>query len=106
MTYRMQGVAKDEDIDFDVVVTTHPAQPGTYVVYAHRDGTSHRVPVILWGVLLDGSPVPITLDGVWDDTGGNPNKFVLFPDGRCGAFEENWDTLEAAIAEKGKLERQ
>jgi hypothetical protein len=75
---------------------THPAQPGTYIVYAHKDGSTDRTAVVLWGVLDDGTAVPLTLSGVWDGV-ANRNNFVLHPDGTCGKFEENWDTLEDAV---------
>lgn len=76
---------------------THPALPGTYIVYARKDGATERTPVLLWGVLDDGVAVPITLSGVWDGV-SNRNNFVLHPDGSCGKFEENWDSIEDAVA--------
>ena len=31
-----------------------------------KDGSHHKAAVVLWGVLEDGTAVPITLGGVWD----------------------------------------
>lgn len=95
--YKLHAARDSDPSDFETIYHTHPAQPGTEVVYAETDSTCHSDDVILWGVLCDGSPVPITMGGVWDGT-GNKNKFVRFPSGRCaGIFEESWNTVEAAI---------
>lgn len=94
-SYRMfqSDEAKHDD---ELLYSTHPAIAGTYIVYAQKDGSTSRTVVVLWGVLVDGTAVPITLSGVWDGV-INRNSFVLHPDGRCSAFEECWDTLEEAI---------
>lgn len=91
----MAGAPDTKEADF-LVYATHPAPPGTYIVYAHRDGSTDRTAVLLWGALDDGTVVPITLSGVWDGV-GNRNNFVLHPDGSCGKFEENWATIDEAI---------
>lgn len=96
--YRLHQLKPGEiaDVDeFETILATHPAQPGTYVVVFTGDGQRHRTPVILWGVHADCSLVPITFDGVW---GGveQANQCVLMPDGMCVKFEEWWDTLEEA----------
>ena len=80
----------------DLLFATHPAPEGTYVVYANKDGSTHRTVVVLWGVLQDGTAVPITLSGVWDGV-SNQNNFVLHPDGHCSAHEECWTTIEEAV---------
>lgn len=98
MTYKMMGTERLDELDVETLVTTHPAPPGTFVIYAHKDGSHNRTPAVLWGVLMDGTPVPITLSGVWDGT-VNRNKFVLHPDGYCSDFDNSWDTLDAALAE-------
>jgi len=95
--YRMLGVEADADID-EVLVATHPAPLGTYIVYAHKDGTFDKTPVVLWGVLIDGTAVPITLSGVWDGV-TNSNNFVLHADGLCSNYDRSWDSVDAAIAE-------
>lgn len=96
-TYRY-GIGQKEDVDFEVIVATHLAHPQTYVVYAETDGSHHTDTVVLWGVLQDGSPVPITMNGAWDGT-INQNKFVMYPDGTCAAFERSWPDLDAALTE-------
>ncbi|QNO25711.1 hypothetical protein EEB18_013000 [Sphingopyxis sp. OPL5] len=83
--------------DFDTIYATHPALPDTYIGYALDDGTLHRVPVVLWAVLSNGSPEPISMDGVWGGT-SQDNNFVIFPDGHCARYEQCWDTIEEAIA--------
>ena len=98
--YTMQEAGKSNQEE-DVIVATHPAHPGTFLVYAFEDGSTNKVPVILWGVLEDGTPVPITMTGVWDGT-SNRNRFVLHPSGECGDYENEWDNLEAAIEEVRK----
>jgi hypothetical protein len=102
MNYRMLGFSRDEDFDDYLIVATHPAPPGTFLVYANKDGSSTRVPVILWGVQQDASPMPITMSGVWDGV-SNRNSFVLHPDGSCSAYERSWDSVEAAINEMRAL---
>jgi hypothetical protein len=103
VNYRMLGVDPAKEYDEAVLFATHPAPPGTFVAYAHKDGTSSRTPVVLWGVLQDGLPVPITLSGVWDGV-SNRNSFVLHPDGSCSAFEKEWSSLDQAVAEMALLE--
>lgn len=103
--YRLQGFENETYNEF-MLVATHPAPVGTFLVWAHRDGTSHRVPIVLWGVQQDGSPVPITLSGVWDGV-EDENMFVLHPDGYCSAFEKSWPSLDQAVAEmKGMADPQ
>lgn len=94
--YRM-STATSGNADAELIFASHPAPVGTYIVYAQKDGSTHRSVVVLWGVLDDGTAVPITLSGVWDGV-TNGNSFVLHPDGRCSAYEECWDTIEEAVA--------
>lgn len=93
--YRMAGAPDAKEVD-QIIYATHPATSGTYIVYAQKDRSISRTPVLAWGVLDDGTTVPITLSGVWDGV-SNQNNFVLHPDGSCGKFEESWDTVEEAI---------
>lgn len=93
--YRMATAAGDQS-DAELIYETHPAQTGTFIVYAQQDGTTHKSGVVLWGVLEDGTAVPITLSGVWDGV-SNRNNFVLHPDGHCSAYEESWNTIEEAV---------
>ena len=95
--YRLQSFENETFNEF-MLVATHPAPPGTFVVYAHQDGSSLRVPVILWGVQQDGAPLPITLSGVWDGV-QDENVFILHPDGYCSAIEKSWPSLDEAIQE-------
>lgn len=94
-SYRMAGAPDAQQAD-QVIYSTHPAPPGTYIVYARKDGSTLRTAVLLWGVLDDGTAVPITLSGVWEGV-SNQNNFVLHPDGSCGKFEDSWETIEEAI---------
>lgn len=94
-SYRIAGAPEAQDDD-ELIYATHPAPPGTYIVYAQKDGSTHRSTVVLWGVLDVGIAVPITLSGVWDGV-GNRNNFVLHPDGSCSKYEEDWPTLAEAI---------
>lgn len=86
------------------IVATHPAPVGTYLVYAHHDAPPSRVPVVLWAVMPDGSPEPITMSGVWDGV-ENANSFVLHPDGSCSSYERVWDNLEEAVEEMKAFDR-
>lgn len=95
MSYYIKGY--DEFVE-GIIVSTHPAASGTYLVYADDVESDHRVPVLLWGVLTDASLVPITFDGPWDGV-HNKNSFVLHPDGKCTAFGKSWDHLIDAIEE-------
>ncbi|HEX8443299.1 MAG TPA: hypothetical protein VF631_06605 [Allosphingosinicella sp.] len=100
--YKLQGFENETFNEF-MLVATHPAPVGTHLVYAHKDGSSHRVPVVLWGVLQDGSPVPITMSGVWDGV-QNDNVFILHPDGYCSALERSWTSLEEAVGEMKSMD--
>ena len=100
--YKLQGFENETYNEF-MLVATHPAHPGTFLVYANRDGSSHQVPVILWGVQQDGAPVPITLAGVWDGV-QNDNVFVLQPDGYCSTSDQSWPTLAEAVEEVKSLD--
>ncbi|HYI43678.1 MAG TPA: hypothetical protein VD768_08670 [Sphingomicrobium sp.] len=91
--YRFVGLEKSEN--FELLVATHPASPGTQLVYVWSDAIT-MTPVILWGVLIDGTPVPITQSGVWDGS-DQMNQTVLHSDGRCTGYEESWETLDAAV---------
>ena len=33
-----------------LIYATHPAPVGTYIVYAHKDGSTDRTPVTLWEI--------------------------------------------------------
>lgn len=96
--YRLIGTEKLEESEYEIVAATHSACDGTYIVYAFDDGSHHKTPVVLWGVLKHGAAVPITLGGVWDGV-ANRNVFVLHPDGSCSNFESSWSCLGDAIAE-------
>lgn len=100
-TYRMHG-ADPEDIE--TIISTHPALPNTYLVFAFKDGRHSMEPVLMWGLTGDCTAHPITLDGVW---GGvmNANMFVLFPDGKCAKRDQTWEDIRGAIAEVGQLDR-
>jgi hypothetical protein len=100
--YRLQSFENETFNEF-MLVTTHPAPPGTFLVYAHKDGSSHQVPVILWGVQQDGAPLPITFSGVWDGV-TNENVFVLHPGGACSTLDRSWDTMEEALREMSALD--
>lgn len=93
--YRMVGAPDAENAN-QLIYATHRASAGTYIVYAHKDGSMDQTAVLAWGILDDGTAVPITLSGVWDGV-SNQNNFVLHPDGSCGKFEEGWGTIEEAL---------
>src|SRR4051812_2839607 len=101
--YRMAGIGKDQDFEEEVIVATHPAPAGTFIVYAHKDGSHDMVPVVLWGALQDGTPVPISLTGAWDGV-ENRNNFVLHPDGYCSAYEKSWASLDLAVTATRELD--
>ena len=93
--YRMFGAPDAKDVE-QIIYASQPASAGTYIVYAEKDRTISRTPVVLWGVLDDGTTVPLTLSGVWDGV-SNQNNFILFPDGSCGKYQENWESIDEAI---------
>lgn len=95
MTYLMRGASEG---DYTTIQATHPALAGTYVCYAFRDGSVEKEAVILWAVLSNGLPEPITISGVWNGTHTQANMFVLMPDGRCARYEQSWAS-EANAAE-------
>ena len=102
--YRMPGAP--EEWDEKLLLATHPAPVGTYIVYALKNGGRPKSPVVLWGVQQDGTPVPITLSGAWDGCDeGNANAFVLHPDGRCSTFDHSWDNIDLACEEMKERER-
>jgi hypothetical protein len=101
--YRIAHTSDLEDMDFETLISTHPAPVGTFIVCAEPSGKHHKTAVVLWGVLKDGTPVPITLTGVWDGA-SNTNNFVLHPGGSCSKYEGAWDSLEQAA--KAMLELQ
>lgn len=87
---------------YERIVSITSAQLGTYIVIADPDGSVSKTNVIAWGVCEDSSAVPISLMGAW---GGvtNRNMFVQHPDGRCEAFEEEWENATlAAMAVKDR----
>jgi hypothetical protein len=80
----------------EIIMATHPAQPGTFIIYARKDGSYEQTPVVLWGVDQHATAVPITLSGVWDGV-TNRNMCVLHPTGQCSRYEDYWSTLGDAI---------
>lgn len=84
------------DGDYSTIHATHPALGSTYVCYAFRDGEIEREPVILWAVLSNGLPEPVTMSGVWNGTPQQANMFVEMPCGRCSRYEESWPSAAAA----------
>lgn len=101
MSYLMKGAKEG---DFTTIHATHPALPGTYVCYAFAGVETSKEPVILWAVLSDGTPEPITINGVWDGA-NQQNSFVLFPDGRCARYEQSWRNEAEAVAELRQFDR-
>lgn len=97
MTVRYKIDGAREDID-DLIYATHPAAPGTALIVPLADGSHNQTDVVLWGVLADGTAVPITLGGVWDGI-SNQGMFVMHPSGRCGNYDANWNTLAEALDE-------
>lgn len=102
MSYLLKGA---EASDFETIHATHPAMPNTYVCYAFKDGTIHKDPVVLWAVLSNGVPEPITLDGVWGGTAHQANMFLQFPDGRCGRYDQSWPNEDEAVAALKQFDR-
>jgi hypothetical protein len=102
VSYKLNSTIGLGDIDFDIVYQVFASLPETYIIYAESDGSVIKSPVVAWGVLGDASLVPISIDGPWDDV-SNKNSCVLYPDGRCAKFQEQWDTLDAAAAELKEL---
>lgn len=103
--YRLYQLKPGETADlneFESILATHPALPGTYVVYFFTGGDMHKTPVLLWGVHGDCSLIPITFDGPWDGS-EQANQCVLMPDGMCVRYEESWPSLEQArVALEGR----
>ncbi len=93
--YRMADASARKK-DPDLIYATQPAQAGTYIVYPERYGSTCRSVVLLWGLLRDGTLVPITLNGPWDDGWESPS-FVLYPDGSCAIYHRVWASSEDAI---------
>ncbi len=83
-------------ITSEIIMATHPAQPGTFIIYVHKDGSYQQTPVVLWGVDQHAIAVPITLSGVWEGV-ANSNMCVLHPTGQCSRYEDHWPTLGEAI---------
>jgi hypothetical protein len=80
------------------IIATHPAQAGTFIVYASKQEVLERNPVILWGVEEHGRAVPITMNGPWDDI-ADAHSFVLHPTGDCSRYERSWANLDQAVAD-------
>jgi hypothetical protein len=74
------------------------APSGTFIVYAFKDGSHHKVPVVLWGLPDHGVPVPYTLTGTTEES-TNRNRFILHPDGTCSDYDQSWASLDEAIEE-------
>lgn len=100
MSYLMKGADPE---DFETIHAVMPALPGTYLGYASSDGSTHHIPVIGWGIVSNGTPEPLTLDGVWGGA-DQANTYVLFPDGKCARFENCWPDEAACITELGERE--
>ncbi|MBP2512226.1 hypothetical protein J3A66_000488 [Sphingomonas sp. PvP018] len=97
-------MADDTNRNRGGIIATHPAQPGTFIVYASKGEVVERHPVIFWGVSEDGLAVPMTMNGTWDDI-ADANSFVLHPTGDCSRYERNWANLDQAVADLLAAER-
>jgi len=86
-----------KDGDFITIHATHPAGPGIYYCMVEPDAV-FKEPVVLWGVLSNGSPVPITMTGPYGGTGGRMKDFVLFPNGHCSGLDVAWEDEKSAVA--------
>lgn len=95
--YKISG-AGDIDPTEGVIIATHPAQPGTFIIYASKQSVLERTPVLLWGVDQYGCAVPITMSGPWDEA-SNTNSFVLHPTGDCSRYDRNWPDVSAAVTD-------
>jgi hypothetical protein len=84
------------DTKSEIIMATHTAPPGTFIIYVQTDRTYEKTPVVLWGVDQNATAVPITLSGVWDGV-TNLNMCVLHPTGQCSRYEESWPTLADAL---------
>jgi len=100
-SYKVHGAGPNDP--GDTIYATHPAAPGTVIVFAHKDGHQSKIEVALWGVLHDGTAVPITTGGVWNGT-SNRNVFVQHPSGRCSNFDSAWDNALLAAKEMAQYE--
>jgi len=104
MTSRDASIADDIEMTRGAIIATHPAQAGTFIVYASEREVLERDPVVLWGVEEHGRAVPITMNGPWDDI-ADANSFVLHPTGDCSRYERNWANLDQAVADLLAAER-
>jgi|LULG01.1.fsa_nt_gb hypothetical protein len=100
--FRMASAAADDD--YTKVFATHPAQPGTYLVFAFKDETTLLENVIMWAVGFDCCLSPITMHGVW---GGShqSNICVLHPDGKCQTADRVYASLDEAVADLKKYDK-
>ena len=98
MTSPEASIADTIEMTRGAIIATHPAQAGTFIVYASRREVLERDPVILWGVEEHGRAVPITMNGPWDDI-ADSSSFVLHPTGDCSRYERNWANLDQAVAD-------
>jgi len=98
MNSRDASIADDIDMARGGIIATHPAQAGTFIVYASDAEVLERDPVILWGIEEHGRAVPITMNGPWDDI-ADSHSFVLHPTGDCSRYERNWRDVEQAVAD-------
>lgn len=96
-SYKISGAGAIDPTE-GVIIATHPAQPGTFIVYATKSPVLERAPVVLWGVDQYGCAVPITMSGPWDEA-SNTNSFVLHPSGDCSRYDRNWADISAAVAD-------
>jgi hypothetical protein len=96
-SYKMSGAGEIDPTE-GVILATHPAHAGTFIVYASKNTVLERAPVVLWGVDQYGCAVPITMSGPWDGT-SNTNGFVLHPTGDCSRYDGNWASLDEAVAD-------
>ena len=93
------GETLDKTRDWETIVTTHRADPGTYLWRIFGSEDKFKYPVLLWGVLPNCELVPITRSGVWD---GAPCYWDLLIEHPCGIWENydgTWQSGEQAIAD-------
>ena len=97
--FRMNGA---KDGAYSTIYATHPALPGTYAVTVYSDGTTLHENVSLWGVMLDGSLMAITLSGP-EDLLRQRSTCIMFPDGRCQTDDTFYECWADAVSDLRKL---
>ena len=100
--YRFKGA--ERDLNFRTIYASYPATADTWIVYVEPDGTFLKTPVLFWGLVADGSPVPIAMGGPWDgvieDIAFPSDRRVMFvqmPDGLCLTEGDIWPNLRTAV---------